>query len=86
MIWVIFLLVELLLKGENSILATNSDKSWETPWDWEITWQVLIVGFFFVGQFVLPLILGTIVTGIAPDIFLSPMHFSVNSLIEFIYI
>ncbi len=57
-ILVIFLLVQLLLKGENSILATNSNKSWETPWDWEITWQVLIVGFFFVGQFVLPLILG----------------------------
>ena len=64
-ILVIFLLVQLLLKGENSILATNSNKSWETPWDWEITWQVLIVGFFFVGQFVLPLILG--VLGLNPS-------------------
>ena len=64
-ILVIFLLVQLLLKGENSILATNSNKSWETPWDWEITWQVLIVGFFFVGQFVLPLILG--ILGLNPS-------------------
>ncbi|MDJ0647606.1 MAG: type II CAAX endopeptidase family protein [Xenococcaceae cyanobacterium MO_188.B19] len=64
-ILVIFLLVQLLLKGENSILATNNDKYWETPWDWEITWQVLIVGFFFVGQFVLPLILG--IVGLNPS-------------------
>ena len=33
----------------------------------------------------LPLILGTIVMGIIPDIFLSPMHMSVNTLIEFMY-
>ncbi len=60
----IFLVVQLLLKKETSILATNSNQSWETPWDWEITWQVIIVGFFFVGQFVLPLLLG--VTGLNP--------------------
>ncbi len=63
-ILVIFLIVQLLLKQENSILATNSNKSWETPWNWEITWQVLIVGFFFVGQFVLPLLLQA--TGLNP--------------------
>ena len=33
----------------------------------------------------LPLIIGTIITGILPDIFLTTMHTSVNSLIEFIY-
>ena len=54
----IFLIVQRLLKKETSIVATNGTLNWETPWDWEITWQVLIVGFFFVTQFVIPLLLG----------------------------
>lgn len=56
----IFLIVQGFVKKENSIIATNSNITWETPWDWEITWQVLIVGFFFIGQFVLPLLLGVL--------------------------
>ena len=54
----IFLVVQRLLGKEKSILATNSSVAWQTPWDWEITWQVLIVGFFFIAQIALPLILG----------------------------
>ncbi len=57
-ILLIFLIIQSFLKKETSIIATNSNQTWETPWDWEITWQVLIVGFFFIGQFVLPLLLG----------------------------
>ncbi|BAZ44885.1 abortive infection protein [Chondrocystis sp. NIES-4102] len=57
-ILLIFLIVQRLLKKDEAIIATNSNNTWSTPWDWEITWQVLIVGFFFIGQFVLPLILG----------------------------
>ena len=53
----LFLLGQRLLQGERSLLATNGDVPWETPWDAEIVWQVLILGFFFVGQFVLPYIL-----------------------------
>ena len=54
----IFLIVQRFTKPEKAILATNSNTAWTTPWDWEITWQVLIVGFFFVAQFVLPLLIG----------------------------
>ena len=57
-ILLVFLTVQGLLKKERSIIATNSNTVWETPWDWEITWQVLIVGFFFVAQIALPLLLG----------------------------
>lgn len=57
-ILLVFLIVQLLLKKETSILATNSNLTWETPWNWEIIWQVLIVGFFFISQFVVPIILG----------------------------
>jgi uncharacterized protein len=50
----LFLVAQRLLKGKQSILATNGELPWETPWDWETIWQVLIVGFFFIGQFLLP--------------------------------
>lgn len=60
----VFLLVQLLLQGKRSLLAQNAATPWETPWDGEIVWQVLIVGFFFVGQFILPLLLG--VSGLNP--------------------
>ena len=63
-ILLVFLAVQGLLKKEKSIIATNSNTVWETPWNWEITWQVLIVGFFFVAQIALPLLLG--IFGINP--------------------
>lgn len=52
------LLIQLALKGKDAVLAQNSSLAWETPWTWETVWQVLIVGFFFVGQLLLPLLLG----------------------------
>jgi uncharacterized protein len=36
------------------ILLEKLHTPWTTPWDWEIVWQVLMLGFFFVGQFLLP--------------------------------
>jgi len=64
----LFLLIQRLLQGKQSILATNGDVPWETPWDAETIWQVLIFGFFFVGQLLLPLlfsILGFNPTGLS---------------------
>ena len=57
-ILLIFLIVQRIVKKEQSIIATNGNTNWQTPWDWEITWQVLIVGFFFIAQIALPLFLG----------------------------
>lgn len=54
------LLIQRLIKGKEAVLATNSDVAWETPWNWEIIWQVLVGGFFFVGQIAAPLILQTL--------------------------
>lgn len=54
----IFLLAQLLLHGKRSLLASNADLTWETPWNWEIIWQVLILGFFFIGQLLLPVLFG----------------------------
>jgi len=52
----VFVLAQRLLQGKRSLLATNGDVPWETPWDWEIVWQVLILGFFFIGQLLLPVL------------------------------
>ncbi|NJK99710.1 MAG: CPBP family intramembrane metalloprotease [Spirulinaceae cyanobacterium RM2_2_10] len=53
----IALLVQLALRGKTAVLATQAQTGWTVPWDGEIAWQVIIVGFCFWGQFVLPLLL-----------------------------
>ena len=45
-----------ILSGKDSLLADDGTLAWTTPWPWEITWQVLLVGFFFLGQIILPVI------------------------------
>lgn len=62
--FLLFFLSQWLIKGKESILATNQNTTWETPWNWEITWQVLVVGFFFFGQILLPLLIAS--SGINP--------------------
>lgn len=54
------LLLQWFLKKDQAILALNTLTIWQTPWDWEIIWQVLGIGFFFLGQIGLPLILSLI--------------------------
>ncbi|MGI0483251.1 lysostaphin resistance A-like protein [Geminocystis sp. CENA526] len=62
----VFLLTQLLLKKQDSILAINYNKTWESPWNWETIWQVFIVGFFFLSQVLLPIIFG--VSGFNPAV------------------
>ncbi len=57
---VVFLLIQLILKKEESILATNANQLWNSPWDGETIWQVLIIGFFFLSQVILPIVIGII--------------------------
>jgi len=52
----IFLLFQRVTRGKEALLSFPVTP-WETPWNWEIIWQVLIVGFFFMGQIVVPLVL-----------------------------
>ena len=44
-----------------AILIEPLNTPWTSPWDWEIVWQVFMLGFFFVGQFLLPLLFGALV-------------------------
>jgi uncharacterized protein len=55
LVMLIFLLVQRLLKGKDSILATNSTLAWSTPWNAETIVQVFVGGFFLMGQILVPL-------------------------------
>lgn len=54
---IVFLLVQRLRKGKESLLAQNEDTAWSTPWTGETVWQVFIVGFFLMGQILVPIAL-----------------------------
>ncbi len=65
-VWLtISLIVRLVRKPANKSVADvvleNLNTPWTSPWDWEIVWQVLMLGFFFVGQFLLPFIFSNFV-------------------------
>jgi membrane protease YdiL (CAAX protease family) len=55
---ILWLVVQRVLRGGQSVLLHNAGRGWEIPWTGETIWQVLILGFFFVGQILLPLVLG----------------------------
>jgi uncharacterized protein len=54
----IFLVVQRLLKGKESILAQNNELKWSTAWDAETILLVFVGGFFLMAQIVVPLIIG----------------------------
>jgi membrane protease YdiL (CAAX protease family) len=64
----LFLLIQLLRKRQDALLFTDATAAWETPWDAEIIWQVFIVGFFLVGQIILPIALPTIFQSLHLDV------------------
>lgn len=51
----VFLVGQRLVKGHESLLAQNEDVPWSTPWNGETVWQVFVLGFFLMGQILLPL-------------------------------
>ena len=64
----IVLLVQRFLKGSNSLLSLASVQ-WTVPWTGETIWEVFILGFFAIGQIVVPLIrsIGLQLLGIQPN-------------------
>ncbi|MBR8837292.1 MAG: CPBP family intramembrane metalloprotease [Stigonema ocellatum SAG 48.90 = DSM 106950] len=52
----IFLVGQRLLKGKESLLAENADLGWSTPWNGETILQVFVLGFFLMGQILVPLL------------------------------
>ncbi|NEP38454.1 MAG: CPBP family intramembrane metalloprotease, partial [Okeania sp. SIO2H7] len=51
----IFLGVQWLISGKESLLLKNANLPWEVTWDGETILQVFVVGFFLVGQILIPL-------------------------------
>ncbi len=51
----IALIGQRLLKGKEAAILAVPEGRWQVPWDWEVVWQVIVGGFLFVGQIVLPL-------------------------------
>ncbi|MEH2139487.1 CPBP family intramembrane glutamic endopeptidase [Nostoc sp.] len=60
LILLILLFAQRFLKGKTSLLAQNADVPWSTPWDGETVLQVFIVGFFFMGQIFVPLVISVL--------------------------
>ncbi|HYW18035.1 MAG TPA: type II CAAX endopeptidase family protein [Nodularia sp. (in: cyanobacteria)] len=56
LILLVFLIGQRLLKGKAALLAQNGDLPWSTPWDAETILQVFVVGFFFMGQLFVPVL------------------------------
>jgi uncharacterized protein len=84
------LIVQLLLQRQQKLDTANSgallDRNagvvWDVPWDGEIVWQVLAVGFFFVGQILIPYLL----LPFARDVFqLNPTTFDPRSKAIYIF-
>ncbi|MEH1818431.1 MAG: CPBP family glutamic-type intramembrane protease [Nostoc sp.] len=60
LILLILLFAQRFLKGKASLLAQNADIPWSTPWDGETVLQVFIIGFFFMGQIFVPLVISVL--------------------------
>ncbi|MDX2230724.1 MAG: type II CAAX endopeptidase family protein [Leptolyngbyaceae cyanobacterium bins.349] len=54
----LFLIGQWLVQRKQALLSAESMTGWTTPWDGEMVWQVLIFGFFLIGQVVIPIGLG----------------------------
>ena len=50
-------ILQRLVKGTDSLLARYRDTRWETPWSAETIWLVIVGGFLFMGQLVVPLLI-----------------------------
>ncbi|KZL50898.1 abortive phage infection protein [Nodularia spumigena CENA596] len=56
LILLVFLIGQLFVKGKAALLAQNADLPWSTPWGAETILQVFVVGFFFMGQLFVPVL------------------------------
>jgi membrane protease YdiL (CAAX protease family) len=54
LIILVVLVIQFFLKGRESILATNAEQTWSTPWNLEIVIQVFVLGFILMGQLFIP--------------------------------
>lgn len=88
----LFLAGQWFIKQKQSLLAGTNQIKWTVPWDYEITWQVLVVGFFAVGQILIGQILLPVSLGVAKSAFqIDPTTFTtrdraVLALITYVFL
>ncbi len=66
---IIFFIIRLIIRliqkqpdrSISDVVLEDLNTPWEPKWDWEIVWQVFMLGFFFVGQFLLPVIFSSLI-------------------------
>lgn len=63
----LFLGGQWLVRRKQALLDPDRIVPWSTPWDAEIIWQVLIFGFFLVGQLLIPLAIGLLQVALRLD-------------------
>ncbi|MEM6518467.1 MAG: lysostaphin resistance A-like protein [Cyanobacteria bacterium P01_C01_bin.70] len=68
MLLLIGLGIQRLVKGKDALLAQNRDRGWATPWTAETIWLVIVGGFLFMGQLVVPLVVSPLRGLLAPNI------------------
>ncbi|MBV6624775.1 MAG: CPBP family intramembrane metalloprotease [Rivularia sp. (in: Bacteria)] len=81
-ILLIFTFGQWIIKRQQSLLGQNSDTPWKTPWDGETILQVFVVGFFLMGQLIVPLVLQLLpIPRPAPDIRIQALYVLVSYLL-----
>ncbi|WP_414582035.1 lysostaphin resistance A-like protein [Scytonema sp. PCC 10023] len=78
----IFLVGQRLIQGKTALLAQNSDVGWSTPWDGETILQVFVVGFFLMGQLLVPIVISLLpIPRPAPNVRIQALYVLVNYLL-----
>lgn len=71
----IFTFAQWIIKKDRALLARNSTVSWTTPWNAETILQVFVVGFFLMGQLIVPLVLQILpIPRPAPDVRIQALY------------
>jgi membrane protease YdiL (CAAX protease family) len=78
----IFLVGQRLIQGKTALLAQNSDVGWSTPWDGETILQVFVVGFFLMGQLLVPIVISVLpIPRPAPNVRIQALYVLVSYLL-----
>jgi membrane protease YdiL (CAAX protease family) len=66
---ILFFLVQAWLNRRASAVPEQAWGGWEVPWNGEMIWQVLVAGFFFIGQIALSQVFALISVPLLPPLF-----------------
>jgi membrane protease YdiL (CAAX protease family) len=62
----LFLVGQWLVRQKQALLAPDTMTPWTTPWNGEVVWEVMILGFFLVGQIASQLVMPIAILSLQP--------------------